>query len=90
MGDWPLEVWADLLEERGVEMETDFATEAEKIGLMVHIGRCYRKMGKHADAAVLYHWAHRHATKHFGQGSPLVRKLHTLVSTLEPNRPNTL
>jgi hypothetical protein len=47
-------------------------------------------MGKHADAAVLYHWAHRHATKHFGQGSPLVRKLHTLVSTLEQNRPNTL
>lgn len=73
-----------------LDYETDFATEAEKIGLMVHIGRCYRKMGKHADAAVLYHWAHRHAKKHFGQGSVLVRKLHTLVSALEQNRPNTL
>ncbi|MCK9548950.1 MAG: tetratricopeptide repeat protein, partial [Sphaerochaeta sp.] len=71
-----------------LDYETDYATEAEKIGLMVHIGRCYRKLGKQGDAAVLYHWAYRQAKKHFGQASPLVRKIGGLVAALEQHQIN--
>lgn len=70
-----------------LDYETDWATEAEKIGLMVHIGRCYRKMGNFDDSRLLYHWAHRHATKHFGQSSTLARKLKGLVSAFDQAKP---
>ncbi|HPZ16006.1 MAG TPA: tetratricopeptide repeat protein [Sphaerochaeta sp.] len=73
-----------------LDYETEYATEAEKIGLMVHIGRCYRKMGNLEDSRVIYSWAHRHATKHFGQASTLSRKLRSLVMVFDQHKPNSL
>ncbi|MFA5447541.1 MAG: hypothetical protein WC233_04625 [Sphaerochaeta sp.] len=66
-----------------LDWDPEFATEAEKIGLMVHIGRCYRKLGNLSDSNVLYRWAYRQAKKHFGPTSALSRKMSSLVSTLD-------
>jgi hypothetical protein len=64
------------------DAEPFLATEAEKVGLMVHIARCYRKIGRFGDASVLYHWAHRHALKHYGDSAPLTRKTKRIIQAL--------
>ncbi len=66
-----------------LDIDETFATEAEKIGLLVHIGRCYRKLGNFDDATVLYHWAHNQATKHFGPASSLAQKMKKLVGIID-------
>ncbi|ADY13318.1 hypothetical protein SpiBuddy_1493 [Sphaerochaeta globosa str. Buddy] len=70
-----------------LDSEEQFATEAEKIGLLVHIGRCYRKLGNFDDATVLYHWAHNQATKHFGAASTLAQKMKKLVGVIDTTQP---
>ncbi len=66
-----------------LDNDEQFATEAEKIGLLVHIGRCYRKLGNFDDAVVLYHWAHNQANKHFGPASSLAQKMRKLVGVVD-------
>lgn len=66
-----------------LDSDEQFATEAEKIGLLVHIGRCYRKLGNFDDAVVLYHWAHKQADKLFGPASSLAQKMKKLVGVID-------
>ena len=66
-----------------LDSDEQFATEAEKIGLMVHIGRCYRKLGNFVDAVVLYHWAHKRADKLYGPSSSLAQKMKKLVGVID-------
>lgn len=66
-----------------LDSDEHFATDAEKIGLMVHIARCYRKLGNFDDAVVLYHWAHNQATKQFGASSSLAQKMKKLVGVVD-------
>lgn len=70
-----------------LETEPDFATEAELIGLMVHIGRCYRKIGNFDDAQVIYRWALKKAEKQFGKASSLSQKMQRLMEMIEGNQP---
>ena len=69
-----------------LETEPDFATEAELIGLMVHIGRCYRKIGNLEDAHVIYRWAQKKAEKQFGKASSLSQKMQRLMEMIEGNQ----
>ena len=66
-----------------LETEEDFATQAELIGLMVHIGRCYRKVGNLEDARLIYHWAQRKADTQFGKASSLSQKMQRLIEMTE-------
>ncbi len=66
-----------------LDIESDFATEAEKIGLLVHIGRCYKKLGNSEDALALYRWAHRKAHVKFGASSLLARKMQKILKISE-------
>ncbi|MGE4583237.1 MAG: tetratricopeptide repeat protein [Sphaerochaeta sp.] len=68
-----------------LEAEPEFATEAEKIGLLVHIGRCYRKLGDFEDSKAIYHWAYRQANTHYGPASSLTQKMKRLMGSLETN-----
>lgn len=61
------------------DVEQDYATEAEKIGLLVHIGRCYRKLGNLEDSKIVYQWAHTQADRHFGPASLLAKKTGKIV-----------
>nr|WP_321304147.1 tetratricopeptide repeat protein [uncultured Sphaerochaeta sp.] len=82
--------WREALEQYRIirsylDIESDFASEAEKIGLLVHIARCYRKLGEVEDARTLYRWAHRKAHVYFGPASPLALKMQRLLKAAEHN-----
>jgi len=83
--------WREALEQYRIirsylDIETDFASEAEKIGLLVHIARCYRKLGEVEDAKTLYRWAHRKAHVYFGPASPLALKMQRILKAAEQNK----
>ncbi|MGE4454794.1 MAG: tetratricopeptide repeat protein [Sphaerochaeta sp.] len=83
--------WRDALEQYRIvraylDIETDFASEAEKIGLLVHIARCYRNLGEVDDAHTLYRWAHRKAHVSFGPASPLALKMQRILRASEKRK----
>lgn len=69
-----------------LDVEKDFATEAEKISLLAHIGRCYRKLGNHDDSLAIFQWAYRQATERWGATSIMARKLDKII-TMSKNTP---
>ena len=62
-----------------LDVETDFATEAEKLGLLVHIGRCYRKIGNFSDSHAIFQWAYNEAVSRWGAASSLAKKLDRII-----------
>ncbi len=83
--------WREALEQYRIirsylDIESDFASEAEKIGLLVHIAYCYRKLGEGEDARTLYRWAHRKAHVHFGPASTLALKMKRILRAAEQSK----
>lgn len=66
-----------------LDSNPDFVTEAEKIGLLVHIGRCYRRLGHFEDSRVIYRWAYSKAQKQFGPSAPLTVKMKKLMKVVQ-------
>jgi tetratricopeptide (TPR) repeat protein len=62
-----------------LDIEKDLATDAERIGLMVHIADCYRKTGKIEDSKTVIHWAMQDASTLFGPESSLLSKMHGFI-----------
>ncbi|MFA7559924.1 MAG: tetratricopeptide repeat protein [Sphaerochaeta sp.] len=57
-----------------MEQDPTFATDAEKIGLTVHLARCYYMMGLKDDARKIYAWAYSLARRTYGPSSTLTKK----------------
>lgn len=72
-----------------LDYDSAFASEAEKIGLMVHIGRCYQKLGETEHSRVIYRWAHRQANRHYGKVSPLSKKTAAILRHFEQSYQGT-
>ena len=53
---------------------SDVATDAEKIGLTVHLARCYYMIGQKDDARQIYGWAYSLARRTYGPSSALTKK----------------
>ncbi|WP_394699383.1 tetratricopeptide repeat protein [uncultured Sphaerochaeta sp.] len=61
-----------------LDIEKDLATDAERIGLIAHIAKCFRKTGNLDDAKVAYQWALNEAVTFFGEESSIVAKMKKL------------
>lgn len=57
-----------------MEQDRTFATDAEKIGLTVHLARCYYMIGQKDDARQIYGWAYSLARRTYGPSSALTKK----------------
>ena len=65
-----------------LDVEDDFSTIAERIGLMAHIAHCYHKIGKDEEARLAYRWVLNEAIARFGHGSPLTAKVKRLTKNI--------
>ncbi len=65
-----------------LDAEKDFSTQAERIGLMAHIGHCYHKIGKDEEARLAYKWVLNEAIAKFGHGSNLTIKVKKLTKNV--------
>lgn len=86
-----LKRWKDALSDYRIiraylDVETDFATEAEKLGLLVHIGRCYRKMGNFSDSHAIFQWAYKDAVNRWGAASSPAKKLSRIIGISQANQ----
>ncbi len=70
-----------------LDVESDFATDAERIGLMAHIAHCYHKIGKDEEAKLAYQWVLNESIARFGHGSPLTLKVKRLTRNIFSQEP---
>ena len=57
-----------------MEQDRTFGTDAEKIGLTVHLARCYYMLGQKDDARQIYGWAYSLARRTYGPSASLTKK----------------
>lgn len=62
-----------------LDAEKTFSTDAERIGLMAHIARCYHKIGNEEDSLTSYQWALKESIELFGHAAPLTVKMKKLT-----------
>lgn len=65
-----------------LDAEKDFSTDAERIGLMAHIGNCYHKIDKEEEAKLAYRWVLNESIARFGHGSPLTAKVKRITKNI--------
>lgn len=65
-----------------LDAQKDFSTDAERIGLMAHIGHCYHKIGKDEEAKLAYQWVLNESIALFGHASPLTAKVRRITKNI--------